>query len=136
MVLQLFYNMTNHKAFDVYQKQCPSRNVLSLIGDKWSILIITLLSSKIYRFGELQRAIDGISKKVLTQTLVKLERSGFIARNAYPVLPLKVEYSLTTLGKELNVILTSLTEWIEHNMPDILQAEKNFLDSKTIVEPL
>lgn len=116
--------------FCVYSEKCPSRNVLESISDKWSILVINLLSKKIYRFGELKRQIGGISPKMLTQTLLKLERYGFVARQFFPVLPLKVEYSLTTLGKELSIILDSLTTWTETNMHEIIHAEKEFLKVK------
>src|SRR5688572_5050742 len=106
--------------FSVYSEKCPSRNVLEGISDKWSILIINLLFQKVYRFGELKREIDGISPKMLTQTLQKLEKYGFLTRQAFPVLPMKVEYELTPLGKELSSILHTLTEWTEKNMKQIV----------------
>ncbi|CAM3030890.1 transcriptional regulator [Legionella steigerwaltii] len=115
------------KKFSVYQELCPSRNVLEKISDKWSILIITILLNKTYRFGELKREIGGISPKMLTQTLIKLERLGFIVRQSFPVLPMKVEYSLTPLGGELGVILSSLTAWTEKNMTTIMFAENKFV---------
>lgn len=114
--------------FSVYNKKCPSRNVLESISDKWSILTINLLSKKIFRFGELKREITGISPKMLSQTLLKLERYGFIEKQVFPVLPMKVEYSLTKLGKELSDILNLLTLWTEKNMNQILQAEKKFIN--------
>lgn len=113
--------------FSVYNERCPSRGVLEIIGSKWSILVINLLSKKIYRFGELKREIGGISSKVLTQTLIKLERSGFIEKRSFPVLPMKVEYSLSELGNELSIILSSLTSWAEKNMDKVIDAEKEFL---------
>lgn len=116
--------------YSVYRERCPSRNVLESISDKWSILIISILSNKTSRFGELKRDIDGISAKVLTQTLLKLERLGFIARKSYPVLPLKVEYSLTPLGNELGAILNSLTTWTESNMDEICKAERKFMQAR------
>ena len=112
--------------FDVYKEQCPSRNVLEVISDKWSILIINILSKNIYRFGELKREIGGISPKMLTQTLRMLQRYGFIARQDHSGLILKVEYSLTSQGRELSLLLTPLTEWTEKNMREIMQAEKEF----------
>lgn len=116
------------KEFNFYNKKCPSHNVLESISDKWSILIINLLSRQIFRFGELKREVTGISPKMLSQTLLKLERYGFIEKHVYPVLPMKVEYSLTKLGKELSVILNLLTTWTEENMNQILEAEKNFIN--------
>lgn len=104
------------KSFNVFNEQCPSRNVLSAICDKWSILIITLLLDKAYRFGELKRQISGISPKMLTQTLVKLEHLKLIDRKDFLELPMRIEYSLTTLGIELAQLLKLLTEWTENNI--------------------
>lgn len=114
--------------FSVYSERCPSRNILEAISDKWSILILTILARKLFRFGELKREIGGISQKMLMQTLQKLERYGLLNREVYPVLPMKVEYSLTLLGQELSVILSSLTTWTETHMNEIIQAEKAFLN--------
>ena len=119
------------KEFSVYSDKCPSRNVLEGISDKWSILVISLLSQKVYRFGELKREVGGISPKVLTQTLQKLEKYGFITRESFPVLPMKVEYALTPLGKELSFILNSLTNWTEENMKLITLAELKFDELKS-----
>jgi DNA-binding HxlR family transcriptional regulator len=112
--------------FDVYNEHCPSRNVLGVISDKWSILVINLLSKKIFRFGELKREIGGISPKMLAQTLKTLQRYGFISRQDYPGVILKVEYSLTSLGRELSLHLASLTDWTERNMQEIMHAVKKF----------
>lgn len=117
-----------YKEFSILSAACPSRNVLEGISDKWSILVITLLLNKAYRFGELKRTIGGISPKMLTQTLQKLEKYGLINRQSFPVLPLKVEYTLTPLGQELCTILNTLTIWTEKNMPSIIAAEKSFLE--------
>lgn len=101
--------------YSVHDKNCPSRKLLEMISDKWAILIIELLASKIHRFGELKKSLDGISQKMLTQTLRKLEKGGLIARQSYPILPLKVEYSLTPLGENLSILLRQLTDWAEKN---------------------
>lgn len=114
------------KEFDVYAAKCPSRNILEAISDKWSILIINVLAKRTCRFGELKREVGGISPKMLTQTLLKLEKYGFVARESFSVLPLKVEYSLTHLGRELSSILGTLTGWTEANMHAIMQCEKQF----------
>ncbi len=106
--------------FDVYNKDCPSRNILAAIGDKWSILVILKLYQSTFRFGELKRDIGGISPKVLTQSLQKLEQFGFLQRTEYDELPLRVEYRLTPLGKSLAPILKQLTEWTEQHMDDLL----------------
>lgn len=124
--------LMSKKNFSVYNEQCPSHNVLEKIGDKWSILIINILLNKTFRFGELKREIGGISPKMLTQTLMKLERFGFIARCSFPILPMKVEYSLTPLGKELGSILNSLTTWTEKNMNRIILAESKFVETRNL----
>ncbi|WP_131783827.1 winged helix-turn-helix transcriptional regulator [Legionella gresilensis] len=115
--------------FCVYNEQCPSRNILEKISDKWSILIISKLLYKTLRFGELKRELGGISPKMLTQTLSKLERLGLINRKSFPVLPMKVEYSLTALGYELGVILNSLKIWTEANIEAMLTLESKFKES-------
>ncbi|AMP88585.1 winged helix-turn-helix transcriptional regulator [Legionella pneumophila] len=122
----------SHPDYSVYNEKCPSHNVLEGISDKWSILVISLLSKRIYRFGELKREIGGISPKMLTQTLLKLERYGFVQRRSYPVLPMKVEYSLTSLGKELSAILVLLTRWTETNMDKIINAERTFIKEQEL----
>lgn len=125
------YPMSN-KNFSVYNEQCPSHNILEKISDKWSILIINILLNKPFRFGELKREIGGISPKMLTQTLMKLERFGFITKCSFPVLPMKVEYSITLLGKELGTILNSLTTWTEKNMNRIMRAENKFTETRNL----
>lgn len=116
--------------FNIYNERCPSHNVLEGISDKWSILVINSLLNKTLRFGELKRGIGGISPKMLTQTLSKLERLGFIDRHAFPILPMKVEYSLTSLGKGLGTILNELRQWTEKNMAAIISAENKFLETQ------
>src|SRR3990167_4250233 len=115
------------KEYSVHSRLCPSHNVLEGISNKWCILIITLLSKKIYRFGELKRELTGISPKMLTQVLQKLEKYGFVNRELFPETILRVEYSLSPLGKELSVILESLTEWTEGKMKQIIAAEEEFM---------
>src|SRR5437762_10969982 len=83
----------------VLEPQCPSRLVLDRIADKWTALVIQILARGTMRYAELQRAIGGISQKMLTQTLRSLERDGLVQRKVYPVVPPKVEYSLTKLGR-------------------------------------
>lgn len=115
------------KKLSVFNEKCPSHNVLAGIGDKWSILVMSSVLGKTCRFGELKRGVGGISAKVLTQTLRKLEKYGFITREPFSVLPMKVEYSLASLGQELSVILHSLTEWTESHMNKIMESKQNFL---------
>lgn len=90
---------------------CPVETTLSLIGDKWKILIIRDLLTGTKRFGELKKSIVGVSQKILTAHLREMEEDGLINRKVYPVIPPKVEYSLTNLGLSLQTVLTSLQEW-------------------------
>jgi DNA-binding HxlR family transcriptional regulator len=114
------------KIYDVFSENCPSRKVLEIISNKWTILIIQKIATKTYRFGELNREIGGISKKVLSETLRSLECNGFIIRKEYLVLPLKVEYSLTELGKSLNAMLTQISDWAIENIDKIYSARQDY----------
>lgn len=87
--------------WDPYIATCPTRQVLDCVANKWAILVLGLLVTGSQRFGELQRQIDGVSQKMLTQTLRSLERDGIVARKAHGGVPPKVEYSLTPLGVSL-----------------------------------
>lgn len=120
--------MQSTKKFNVYSQQCRSRKIFEMISDKWTILIISLLAKKTLRFGELKREIDGISQKVLTQTLRKLEENGFVSRVSYSILPLKVEYSLTELGIDLNNLFSELISWAENNVERILGVQANRIE--------
>src|SRR4029079_19127894 len=86
---------------DVFNANCDSREVLDLIADRWSMLVIYALSNQVRRHGDLKRRIGGISQKMLTQTLRLLERDGLVRRSVYDVVPPHVEYALTTLGTAL-----------------------------------
>jgi DNA-binding HxlR family transcriptional regulator len=90
---------------------CPVTTALSVIGGKWKVIILWHLQGKVRRFGELQKAITGISQKMLTQELRDLEESGLVRRKIYPVVPPKVEYSLTEFGKTLTPVMEQLCAW-------------------------
>src|SRR5437588_10800833 len=107
----------------VMDAQCPSRLVLDRIADKWTALIIQILARGTMRYATLQREIDGISQKMLTQTLRSLERDGLVKRMVHPVVPPKVEYSLTKLGRTLIEPLHALCRWSEKHLAE-LQANR------------
>src|SRR5437773_12466971 len=107
----------------VMEPQCPSRLVLDRIADKWTALVIQILARGTMRYAELQRAIGGISQKMLTQTLRSLERDGLVQRKGHPVVPPKVEYSLTRLGRTLIEPLHALSRWSEKHLAE-LQANR------------
>ncbi|MCZ6803467.1 MAG: helix-turn-helix domain-containing protein [Proteobacteria bacterium] len=106
---------------NVYAAACPSREILVLIGEKWVCLVVGALSAqKILRFGELKRICEGVSQKMLTQTLRKLERDGLVIRTVYAdELPLKVEYQLSPLGKSLVPVIQQVKSWAETNLNKI-----------------
>ncbi len=110
----------------VFSAKCPSRAVLEILAEKWALLLIHSLARSPARTSELRRQIGGISEKMLIQTLRRLERSGFVARKAYPEVPPRVEYSLTPLGASLSGPITLLDRWVEQNMSDISVAQREF----------
>ena len=110
---------------ELFIRNCPIRNILARISDKWAILtIFTLERIPVMRFGELQRAIPDISQKMLTVTLRTLEQDGIVNRRVYAQIPPKVEYSLTERGLSLLPHLNALIGWAKEQMDDILQDRK------------
>jgi len=107
---------------NVFSAECGSQQVLELIADKWTALVIYALAQGTKRYSELQREIGGVSQKMLTQTLRSLERDGLVERTVYPVVPPKVEYSLTPLGRTLIEPLRSICKWAETHLHQLLAA--------------
>jgi DNA-binding HxlR family transcriptional regulator len=101
---------------------CPVRNVLDRIGDQWSLLVLLTLVQGTHRFSGLQRAIGDVSKRVLADTLRKLERDGFVNRKVYAAVPPKVEYRLSPLGKSLAAQLRPLVDWADKNHSAVRKA--------------
>ena len=131
--IELFDMDKNKRNDDIYLRNCPIRNVLARICDKWSILIIfTLEQFPVMRFSELRRMIPDISQKMLTVTLRTLEEDGLVSRKVYAQVPPKVEYSLTTRGKSLLPHLNGLIQWAKEQMDDILQDRWNESDGSSI----
>jgi DNA-binding HxlR family transcriptional regulator len=108
---------------NVFAANCASRVVLDHVTSKWGVLILVALSGDTLRWGELRRSIEGISEKMLSQTLRTLEADGFVLRNAHPTIPPRVEYSLTPLGHELAAQLLPLLRWVTANAEEIVQRE-------------
>jgi DNA-binding HxlR family transcriptional regulator len=102
------------------------REVLNRVGDKWSILVVTLLNDGPRRFSELRRTIEGISQRMLTLTLKGLERDGLVTRTVFPTIPPRVDYELTRLGKTLLEPVIALAAWAEKNRFDIQEARDRF----------
>lgn len=105
-----------------YARNCPTRELLNRIGDRWTVLIIGTLNDGPRRFNEIARAVEGISQKMLTQTLRALERDGLVTRTIYAQIPPKVEYALTDLGVSLREPLKELELWATTHMEQVLAA--------------
>jgi DNA-binding HxlR family transcriptional regulator len=106
-------------------EQCPATDVLRIIGDKWSSLVIVLLGKRPYRFNELHRGIESISQRMLTRTLRGLETDGLVHREVFPTNPPSVEYSLTPLGQSLLTPLSALADWAVEHRADIAAARSS-----------
>lgn len=113
---------------DALYPNCPIRNVLSRIGDKWSLLVLyTLSNSEVLRFKELQRNIPDISQKMLTTTLKTLEADNLVSRTVYPEIPPRVEYRLTPRTLTLLPVVNDLIAWAMSNMADIIAEREHYL---------
>ena len=110
----------------VFERGSRSRRALELIADKWAVLIVYALSRGIMRHNQLYREIEGISQKMLTKTLRRLERDGLVRREVYPVVPPRVEYSLTPLGETLIRILAELCAWAEEHIEEVEAARRDY----------
>ena len=111
---------------DVYEKNCPSRQVLDRIGDTWSVLIVVSLAQGPQRYTELAKRIGGVTPKMLTQTLRGLERDGLISRTVQAVVPPRVDYALTDLGYSLLELVTALEKWAEMHIDDVQLARTDY----------
>lgn len=105
---------------NVIAQDCPSRTVLQHLTSRWGTLVMLVLASGTYRFSELRRAVGGVSERMLAQTLQQLEADGFVHRRSHGMVPPRVDYSLTPLGREAAARLAALTGWIEAHLGAIL----------------
>jgi DNA-binding HxlR family transcriptional regulator len=112
--------------FDVFARECPSRETLDHVTGRWGILALGALADGTMRFNALRRRVDGVSEKMLAQTLHALERDGLIDRAARATNPPYVEYSLTPLGQETTERLRALIEFVEGRMPEVLAARARY----------
>ena len=112
---------------DIYSAECPCRDILDLVASKWSTLIIGKLQDEPHRFGQLRRAVPGITQKMLTQTLRRLEQDGLVHREVHVQMrPPQVEYSLTDLGRSVTEPLAAMRDWAEQHLPDVRTARRHF----------
>jgi DNA-binding HxlR family transcriptional regulator len=107
---------------NVYDRSCPSRELLDRIGDAWSMLVVVALADGSLRYSELAARIHGISPKMLTQTLRALERDGLLTRTVHAVVPPRVDYALTDLGRSLLGLLSALEDWAESHITEVVGA--------------
>ncbi|WP_260921621.1 winged helix-turn-helix transcriptional regulator [Novosphingobium sp. 9] len=110
------------RAPDVYAADCPTRQLLDRVADKWSVLILTTLGTGEMRFNALRRRIEGISQKMLSQTLRSLERDGLVLRQVVPTVPVSVSYAIAPLGAELLDSLRAMIDWAERRMAQVALA--------------
>ncbi|TML05347.1 MAG: helix-turn-helix transcriptional regulator [Actinobacteria bacterium] len=113
-------------SYDVYDRACPTRQVLDRIADRWTALVVGRLEEGTQRFSELQREIGGVSSKMLSQTLRSLERDGLVERTVHPVVPPHVEYRLTPLGETLTEPLAAVREWAEAHIEAVEAAQERY----------
>jgi len=105
--------------------ECPSRSVLKHVTSQWGVLVLMVLVEGTMRFSEIRKKVNGVSEKMLAQTLQGLETDGFLKRKSFPVVPPHVEYSLTPLGEEVAVHVIALADWIESNLARVIEARNN-----------
>jgi len=109
---------------DLFDPNCPSRDVLELVGSKWSMLLLCALYDSKTRTGQLKRKLQGISQKMLTQTLREMQLNGIVKRISYPEVPPRVEYELTKLGYSLAELVVKMEQWIVEHHSVFLKARK------------
>ncbi|MEO6530549.1 MAG: helix-turn-helix domain-containing protein [Specibacter sp.] len=112
--------------WDPYDRNCPSRQVLDRVGDRWTVLVVGALTRGPLRFSELAERVDGISQKMLTQTLRNLERDGLVTRTMYAQIPPRVEYRLTDAGTSLQTPMKALEDWTKAHMERIIEARNQY----------
>jgi DNA-binding HxlR family transcriptional regulator len=109
-----------------YDSKCPTRIVLDRIADKWTVLVLGVPSQRPLRFNQLRREIDGLTQKMLSQTLKALERDGLVARKVIPSAPVTVEYSITPLGSTLSATVDELQRWARDHIGEVVQAQRRY----------
>ncbi|MFI0449331.1 winged helix-turn-helix transcriptional regulator [Actinomadura sp. 6N118] len=118
--------LDQHPDWNVLTKTCPSRTSLARIANKWTAMVVIVLANGRLRFGDIRTAVDGISGKVLTETLRDLERDGLVQRHVYAEMPPRVEYELTPLGQTLHTPLQALGRWAEAHIAEVLTAREEY----------
>ncbi|MEU7582949.1 helix-turn-helix domain-containing protein [Streptomyces sp. NPDC041068] len=117
-------------AYDVFSRQCPSRSTLEHVTGRWGALTLGALHDGTFRFNELRRRVDGVSEKMLSQTLHALERDGLVHRDAQPTNPPRVDYRLTPLGHEIAERLLTLIRFVEARQDEVLTAQERYDEAR------
>jgi DNA-binding HxlR family transcriptional regulator len=112
-----------------YDAECPTRLLLDRIGDKWTVLVLGLVRDRPWRFNELRRTIEGLTQKMLSQTLKAMERDGLVSRTVLPTSPVSVEYAITPLGRTLSATLDGLQQWARDHIGEVVCAQRRYDDS-------
>jgi DNA-binding HxlR family transcriptional regulator len=115
---------------DPYAAGCPTRMLLDRIGDKWTVLVLGLVSDRPRRFNDMRRGIEGLTQKMLSQTLKALERDGLVTRTVLPTAPVSVEYAITPLGRTLAATLEELQRWARDHIGEVLGAQRRYDEGK------
>lgn len=119
---------------EIFTLNCPTQQILDVISDKWSVIVLYCLAFQPRRYNDIQRRIEGISQKVLTQSLRRLERHGLVRRTVLSEIPLSVEYSLTELGETLMDPLLAIATWSRTHFPEVVNSRDHY-DQITSQEP-
>ncbi|KPI03352.1 transcriptional regulator, HxlR family [Actinobacteria bacterium OK006] len=120
--------------YNVFARSCPSRGTLEHVTGRWGSLTLGALHEGTFRFNELRRRVDGVSEKMLSQTLHALERDGLVHREAQPTNPPRVDYTLTPLGREVSARLLNLIHFVEGRMDDVLEARECYDETRAATE--
>ncbi|NUS55646.1 MAG: helix-turn-helix transcriptional regulator [Streptomycetaceae bacterium] len=126
---------SNELIADVFARGCDSRGVLADVSTKWGVLALVALGEGAYRFNALRRRVDGVSEKMLAQTLQTLERDGLVRRAVQATIPPKVEYSLTPLGGQVAERLRGLIDLLEGNLPEMVAAQAAYDAERLATRP-
>lgn len=111
---------------NVFDSNCPSRSVVEILSDKWAVLLLWSLAPEPLRFGELRRRLDGVTQKMLTQTLRSLERNGLVSRTVYATTPPSVEYALLPLGTSVSEISEQMCVWAQDHIKEVILARQAY----------
>lgn len=114
------------RTYNAFMANCPSRQVVAMLSDKWVTMVMCALQDGSLRYSELRRIIAGISQKMLTQTLRTLERDGIVTRTVIPAVPVRVDYELTDVGRTLLPVIRGIKVWSETHIEDIQRARDEF----------